>query len=101
VACASIVAKVTRDRVMRALGSRHPEYHWSHNVGYATAAHLAGIRDHGISPHHRRRWWRVAQLTLALDGAPDEEPLALEATLLRDLEAQSVLVVADGAASGG
>jgi ribonuclease HII len=66
VACASIVAKVTRDRVMRALGSRHPEYHWSHNVGYATAAHLAGIDRHGISPHHRRRFWRIAQTTLAL-----------------------------------
>lgn len=95
VACASIVAKVTRDRVMRALGSRHPEYHWSHNVGYATAAHLAGIRDHGISPHHRRRWWRVAQLTLALDDVPDAGPLALEATLLDDLEAQSTLAVAE------
>jgi ribonuclease HII len=94
VACASIVAKVTRDRVMRALGSRHPEYHWSHNVGYATPAHLAGIRDHGISPHHRRRWWRVAQLMLALDDAPDADAVALEATLLGDLEEQSVLVVA-------
>ncbi len=66
IACASIVAKVTRDRVMRALGSRHPEYHWSHNVGYATPAHLAGIDRHGISAHHRRRFWRVAQTMLAL-----------------------------------
>ena len=66
IACASIVAKVTRDRVMRALGLRHPEYHWSHNVGYATAAHLAGIDRHGITPHHRRRFWRVAQTMLAL-----------------------------------
>src|SRR6185437_7417719 len=68
VACASIVAKVTRDRVMRALGSRHPEYMWTRNVGYATAAHLAGIDRHGISPHHRRRFWSVAQTMLALDG---------------------------------
>jgi ribonuclease HII len=66
IACASIVAKVTRDRVMRALGSRHPEYHWTHNVGYATPAHLAGIDRHGISAHHRRRFWRVAQTMLAL-----------------------------------
>jgi ribonuclease HII len=68
VACASIVAKVTRDRVMRALGVRHPEYMWTQNVGYATAAHLAGIDRHGISPHHRRRFWSVAQTMLALDG---------------------------------
>jgi ribonuclease HII len=66
VACASIVAKVTRDRVMRALGLRHPEYRWTHNVGYATAAHLAGIDQHGISAHHRRRFWRVAQTMLDL-----------------------------------
>lgn len=68
VACASIVAKVTRDRLMRSLGVRHPEYQWTHNVGYATAAHLAGISQHGISAHHRRRFWRVAQLTLALEA---------------------------------
>jgi ribonuclease HII len=97
VACASIVAKVTRDRLMRALGSRHPEYHWSHNVGYATAAHLAGIQEHGVSPHHRRRWWRVAQLTLALEDATDPAALEIGATLLGDLDAPSVLVTAGDA----
>jgi len=90
IACASIVAKVTRDRVMRALGSRHPEYHWSHNVGYATAAHLAGIDRHGISAHHRRRFWRVAQTMLALgdevvDLANQVDPeVALAGAVLAD-----------------
>lgn len=77
VACASIVAKVTRDRLMRSLGARHPEYHWVRNVGYATAAHLAGISEHGISAHHRRRFWRVAQLMLPLGDMPPDAADAL------------------------
>jgi ribonuclease HII len=54
VACASIVAKVTRDRLMRKLALRHPGYGWEHNAGYATPDHRAGMREHGITPHHRR-----------------------------------------------
>jgi ribonuclease HII len=54
VACASIVAKVTRDRLMRRLAARYPGYGWEHNVGYATADHRAGMAAHGITPHHRR-----------------------------------------------
>ena len=54
VACASIVAKVTRDRLMRRLAARHPGYGWEHNAGYATADHRAGMAALGITPHHRR-----------------------------------------------
>ncbi len=71
VACASIVAKVTRDRLMRALAPRYPAYGWGQNVGYATETHLLGIERHGISPHHRRRFWSVAQTLLDL-GSPEE-----------------------------
>ena len=67
VACASIVAKVTRDRVMRALGTRHPQYRWDKNVGYATLDHIRGMNDHGVTAHHRRSFIRVAQLSLGLD----------------------------------
>jgi ribonuclease HII len=74
VACASIVAKVTRDRVMRALGVRHPAYSWVHNVGYATPAHLDGIERHGISRHHRLNFRVVSQTVLALGVA--DIPLA-------------------------
>jgi len=80
VACASIVAKVTRDRLMRALGRRHPEYCWTQNVGYATAAHLEGIGAHGITAHHRRRFWRVAQLALPL-GDIDEIEVEVAAAI--------------------
>jgi ribonuclease HII len=68
VACASIVAKVTRDRVMHALALRHPGYLWDHNAGYATAAHLKGISEHGITRHHRRSFLPVSQISLDFDA---------------------------------
>lgn len=54
VSCASIVAKVTRDRLMARLAARYPGYGWEHNCGYATADHRAGMAALGITPHHRR-----------------------------------------------
>ena len=69
VACASIVAKVTRDRVMRALAVRHPGYLWDHNMGYATKSHMHGIGEIGITKHHRRSFLPVRQMSL--DFAPD------------------------------
>jgi ribonuclease HII len=54
VSCASIVAKVTRDRLMARLATRHPGYGWEHNAGYATPDHRAGMAALGITPHHRR-----------------------------------------------
>jgi ribonuclease HII len=72
IACASIVAKVTRDRLMRALAQRHPHYRWETNVGYGTAEHHAGLASHGITAHHRRSFSPV-QLALALTVAPAEE----------------------------
>ncbi|HEX7123793.1 MAG TPA: ribonuclease HII [Gemmatimonadaceae bacterium] len=53
IACASIVAKVARDALMARLARRHPEYGWDHNAGYGTAEHLAALRRHGPTPHHR------------------------------------------------
>ncbi|AQS89335.1 ribonuclease HII [Neoasaia chiangmaiensis NBRC 101099] len=54
IAAASIVAKVVRDRAMRRLAQRHDAYAWERNAGYGTAVHLAGLRDVGVTPHHRR-----------------------------------------------
>lgn len=65
IACASIIAKVTRDRVMHALAARHPGYLWERNVGYSTAAHFAGIAEHGVTRHHRHSFLPVRQLTLS------------------------------------
>jgi len=54
IACASIVAKVLRDRLMARLALRHPGYGWERNAGYATAEHRAAIAALGITPFHRR-----------------------------------------------
>lgn len=76
IACASIIAKVTRDRLMCALARRHPGYLWERNAGYTTRAHVAGLASHGITAHHRRSFWRVSQLTLDFDAVlPDEDDL--------------------------
>jgi len=53
VACASIVAKVVRDRLMRRLSARYPAYAWDKNAGYGTAEHRAAIDALGVTPHHR------------------------------------------------
>lgn len=53
IAAASIVAKVTRDRLMARLHEEHPYYAWDRNAGYGTKAHLEGLSRHGITPHHR------------------------------------------------
>ena len=54
IAAASIVAKVTRDRQMKALHSRDPRYGFDRHKGYATAAHLDAVARFGYSPVHRR-----------------------------------------------
>lgn len=64
IACASIIAKVTRDRLMARLAVRYPGYTWERNVGYTTQAHIRGLDAHGITPHHRRSFVRVSQLAL-------------------------------------
>ena len=53
VAAASIVAKVTRDRIMGELARAHPGYGWETNQGYGTAAHRAALAQLGVTPHHR------------------------------------------------
>ncbi len=53
IAAASIIAKVTRDRMMRELALEHPAYGWEHNAGYGTALHLAALQSHGITLWHR------------------------------------------------
>ena len=78
IACASIVAKVTRDRIMKALATRHPGYRWETNVGYATAEHLEGLERGGLTAHHRRAFCSARQLSLALDEAVEGEPLVEE-----------------------
>ena len=53
ISCASIVAKVVRDRLMRRLACRYPVYGWERNAGYGTPEHMEALAEHGPSPHHR------------------------------------------------
>lgn len=54
IAAASIIAKVTRDRMMDGLAGEHPGYGWERNRGYATREHLRALAALGVTPHHRR-----------------------------------------------
>ena len=54
IAAASVVAKVTRDRLMVTLDRAYPHYGWAQHKGYPTAEHYAALAAHGPSPHHRR-----------------------------------------------
>ena len=54
IAAASIIAKVTRDRIMREWDKIYPEYGFEKHKGYGTAAHIAAIREYGLCPIHRR-----------------------------------------------
>ena len=62
IAAASIIAKVTRDRMMMRLHEDHPGYGWRTNMGYGTKEHLEGMQKLGITPHHRKTYAPVYQM---------------------------------------
>lgn len=66
IAAASVIAKVTRDRLMAELGRQHPEYGFEINKGYPTPQHLAALRKYGPTVHHRHSFTPVAQMELGL-----------------------------------
>jgi len=63
IAAASIVAKVTRDRIMNELSTEYPEYKWEKNSGYGTKEHLAAIIKYGLTKHHRQSFKIKGALT--------------------------------------
>ena len=69
IAAASIIAKVTRDRIMKELDREFPQFGFAKHQGYGTKAHLEALRTHGPCCHHRRSFQPVAQLALPLDGS--------------------------------
>ena len=62
IAAASIVAKVTRDRLMTLLAGKYPGYGWEHNCGYPTIDHRAALRARGVTPLHRHDFGTVKLL---------------------------------------
>ena len=94
IACASVVAKVVRDRMMALLAARYPGYGWEHNQGYATREHRDAIRRQGLTPFHRTGYAPVRTFILQptsfddliaqLDGAPSDIAEATIASLEED-----------------
>ena len=66
IAAASIVAKVTRDRIMRRLHAAYPDYGFDGHVGYSTPQHREALVSHGPCPLHRRSFLTVGALQLSL-----------------------------------
>jgi ribonuclease HII len=64
IACASIIAKVRRDKLMTELDALHPGYGWATNAGYGTAVHMAGLQTLGVTPHHRTSFAPVRALMI-------------------------------------
>ena len=62
IAAASILAKVTRDRHMRALDAEFPHYGWASNKGYGAKAHQQGLAAHGVTPHHRKSYAPIRKI---------------------------------------
>lgn len=84
IAAASIVAKVTRDRLMADYDEAYPGYGWRRNKGYGTAVHREALLRLGPSPLHRRSFAPVAQLCLPLEGvAQAVESLAVAGLNMR------------------
>ena len=72
VAAASIVAKVTRDRMMVKLARRYRRYGWESNKGYGTPEHARAIELHGVCCHHRRSFSPIDRALRLLNGAQAE-----------------------------
>jgi ribonuclease HII len=77
IAAASIIAKVTRDRMMIRLHDEHPGYNWKNNKGYGTPEHYDGLRFHGVTIHHRRSFGPIRNLLQGRDPAAGEPPVLL------------------------
>ena len=68
ISAASILAKTARDAVLRDMHARYPEYGFDQHKGYPTALHLERLRQHGVSPEHRRSYAPVRQCLIRAEG---------------------------------
>ena len=73
VAAASIVAKVTRDRMMVKLSRRYRRYGWERNKGYGTPEHALAIKTHGVCTHHRRSFSPIARAMSVLQTGAESQ----------------------------
>ena len=70
IAAASVIAKVTRDRMMEQLAAEYPQYGWAHNKGYGSAEHMQAVLEYGATSWHRRSYEPVKSMHL-----PPSEPV--------------------------
>lgn len=107
IACASVVAKTVRDRMMALLAARYPDYGWERNAGYATREHRDAIRAHGLTPFHRRSFPALRalvagdqlELDLGSGGASTADPsvvLPADAVLESAADAMEVVLAGSG-----
>lgn len=82
IACASIMAKVTRDRMMAQWHEQYPQYGFDQHKGYGTAQHLEALKQHGPCPIHRKSFAPVTAAAYAFEKSADKAPSA--ALLLAD-----------------
>lgn len=72
IAAASIIAKVTRDKIMKDLARVYPHYGWETNAGYGTKTHQEGLANYGVTPHHRRSFAPIAKICQNQARQPDD-----------------------------
>lgn len=96
VAAASVLAKVTRDRIMSGLHSDYPEYGFSRHKGYSTRSHMKALAEHGPCPEHRRSFVNVA----SVGGRPVVAEPVTTAPASEDAEASMAAGPGSGPADG-
>jgi ribonuclease HII len=73
IAAASILAKVTRDRILIDMDNEYPQYHFAKHKGYGTKDHYAQLMEHGMCPYHRRTFLKKLKGVLPDAAAADLE----------------------------
>jgi ribonuclease HII len=95
VAAASVVAKVTRDRIMREMHMRYPEYGFARHKGYSTPGHMRALTAHGPCPEHRHSFVNVSNLTCG-----DPSQVAADSSACDDPGQEAMDAAMDGVACG-
>jgi ribonuclease HII len=99
ISAASIIAKVTRDRLMGRLARRYPDFGWERNMGYGTRQHLQALQRLGPTPHHRQSFhpcqFDFAEALLAEDAADEAQAMLLAEDAADDAEALLLAEAAD------
>jgi ribonuclease HII len=94
VAAASIVAKVTRDQLLKRLHKDYPEYGFSRHKGYSTPSHMAALAEHGPCPQHRMSFANVIGVVRARAGLPQLGGPGLAGDAAAELAAAEALELA-------